>query len=1237
MIDTLLSPALSDRLLQLLADFLPTYAAEGGAYSGLLLEGLPIGQWLPELLDKLAEDDRWHITLVGFTAAEEKSLLTNPAWPRVKMGVEQAIATRHNRPSSSWHLVVLRGAREPRLHSLTQRGYGIIGPDEVARFGAQQQSERSPNVPQARFWHFLAQPLGGISLPLLGTLEMLNYAASSDHPNLYTTLPLLDLLPDKQLFENTEKLPVRLHENAALVARLQEQDPADLRRAFEVGRSVLDPQEAVELREAYAAFARLAPGQAVREWADSMPLERARQLLLSPLNGKPAPPFPPLPGTPPINPASESDDQPGNGGQEPEGGTVTPPGGYEPGSGPDGPETDDDNDDDITTLGTRTRAKVNARPARPKLEASLDEAVIRRAAEISPAELMVEATLLTKDLRRNLRKFADGKLAKTNWLLQSTSCYVDHPHEKVSARLTQAFCGPDLLGGRLELPAGISLSTIARADLTPVTTDMFGPAYQNKLRQALTNLAPLLAKGIDAASLLDKWLAARELLAREADLLTAAPLATLLTDPNMRVAARASQDAYRDLCQILADHYDVLRREGADVVLPDVLRVDTVEVRTNGKDAGIGDYVLLAPLHPLVLWKYAELADVLEDQANNGAGKNLHDLLPEWPESMVEPLRAVVIPDAVGRVQQLAFAGRCGTWPEYQPSGTIRERSSGGLLVVAAHKLALLYPAIADQLRVIIHHPSRLEGFTRDLRTLLAPKARPEKPVFRRLHLTLTYPPGGRPFPLPIEWAGWLREGELIVEQTERGDLRPGIQVAPAHLLLVPATYRIDNLQVAREPSSLHPLSLPRRLRYQTYRERPILEPRSQQSDDTKRYPFGAFHELVSRFGGRPDQEASGMLTPEVPPEHLPTVLTGTVWAILPEHPYPLSDEQLALKHDTTQHGQMVITGQGRRFRDRVKWMLEQMDYVPKSDKLTTLLRHLDGVGQTGLFHLISSKDPSGFSDTALKGQFGLAVALRWYEQNEAKSPYHVVLSLDSALARRWLCKRETNQRTDLLGIRYDSEGNWHVDLIEVKAYAVPNPDNGSGSPGEQLRAMAKVLLPILRQTGGDLLTDCRRELLREQLYLEGKEYLKGPDNIEPKEWAMWIDQLDALLNGTQKASLNLLLLEVNLNLNEDPRRDSIPGDLATCDEAYRRELIHWHINQPDIKLLVSDLVTPTPHQRPLHFLPFLRLRHHLNHHFHRAKDCSLLQIHRPLISLRLVRRQLPLMALILLSRTPLR
>ncbi|GAB3841200.1 hypothetical protein GCM10028821_47670 [Hymenobacter jeollabukensis] len=680
---------------------------------------------------------------------------------------------------------------------------------------------------------------------------------------------------------------------------------------------------------------------------------------------------------------------------------------------------------------------------------------------------------------------------------------------------------------------------------------------------------------------------ARELLAREADLLTAAPLAALLTDSDLRDAARMSQDAYRELCQTLADHYDVLRREGADVVLPDVLRLDTVEVRSSGKDAGLGGYVMLAPLHPLVLWKYAELADVLEDKAKKGAGKNLHNLLPDWPESMVEPLRAVVIPDASGRIQPLAFAGRCGTWPEYQPSGTVRERSSGGLLVAAAHKLALLYPPVSDSLRLVVHHPTRLEGFTRDIKTLLASKPRPEKPVFRNIHLTLTYPLGSQPFSLPMEWAGWLREGELIVEQADRGDLRPSEKGAPAHLLLVPATFRIDNLQVDREPSSLHPLSLPRRLRYQTYRERPVLEPRSQQSDDAHRYPFGAFHDLVSRFGGRPDQEASGMLTPEVPPEHLPTVLTGTVWAILPEHPYPLSDEQLALKHDTTLHGQMVVTGYGRRFRDRVKWMLEQMDYVPKPDKLTDLLRDLDGVGQTGLFHLISSKDTSGFSDTALKGQFGLAVALRWYEQNVAKTPYHVVLSLDSALARRWLCQRDTNQRTDLLGLRYGSDGQWHVDLIEVKAYAVgPHPDNGPGTPGEQLRAMAKVLLPILQQTGGDLLTDCRRELLREQLYLEGKDYLKGPADIEPRSWAEWVDQLDALLNGTQKAKLNLLLLEVNLNRNEDSGFDIIHGDPHAADEALRRDLEFWHINQPDIQLLVSDLVTPSPPSAPPSFPP---------------------------------------------------
>ena len=1136
---------LAETLVELLGKL-----TDNDAKPGVVLEGVAAGPWLARLLNELGSDESWCLTLVG--ASEEIAKLLPDLGRRAGVGAEHAVMMRNDNVEGARRLVVKLGD-ESRLHSLTERGYHLLGPDEIAKAIAQRGVAQAPNAPQREFWKQLAT--GRPVVPIWGLVRLAaaNWAAP-DTADLRQLLPELNLLPDKDLLNIAAQVGPRLLLNESLLERLIQQDSDDIDEAFTTCRraaSVNHP-DVVALRAAYAAFRHLNPAaEDFTTELQKLDLTLVEAMLGGRLRAVSVPPTAPPVVTPPVGPPI---------------GPTPPEGGGDP---PIGPPTGPPVDPPLPPIDppfppvTPPLPPLPPPPSPPKVKKTypdaLDEVVLQLSAEKDYADKWEEeAKLLWEQLAE--------KIDQPKYTLEGNFTEVTGVPNPLALLLTQHFAGLQAFGGLLPLAEDLHPGQpVPAVEVTlPANTVVYNDVWLLNLRQLLA-MGSEMVPGFEGEAKLDEWLKQRTELANYASLMTLAPLTSLIARPDLLEAARAVGRAYEDLLNHVRNHYGPLEQAGgAGEICNALLAPDVVAMAGPTQQAA-----LLSPLHPLTLWKYAAVADELLA----GRGRELLPLLGRLDE-VPEPLRALMLPSQNDQQPApLAFARRISAWVQYQQAGPVEAITNGRIVRDAARKLAILYPMVRRQLRLLVHHPDSLDSLKPALNDLLNADG-PEG--YAQVHLILTHRPGQEGVLSLSLLDELIVRGAVVPERVEVANtnkLAEWLHTRPVHMLVLPGQRRLEPFLVSRQATDLHPLSLPHTLQYNRFKKEVSLLPRSQQRDPNgPEHPFGAYHEIASSVGRLPHQEVSGAQLPRTSNSDLPTVLPYGVFVIAgaPAEPPPGS---LPLARPGGSRGDLVVTQYTGRFVEGVERMLTKSNYQPRTEELFKLLRELEEIGRTPLFNTISAKTPGGFDANALHGQLGQAVALRWYAE-KAGDPRCVVVSLDSALARRsWLAHRESGRRADLLGMRWLSGGGISLDLVEVKSSEQGKVIDGEGTPGEQLRAVARTLLPVVSGhsgPGGKLVTDCRREALRGQLFQEGQ--LQMPTGYDTKTWADWIQQVNQALDGQLAVEVNLLLIEVLFNQNEDAKEIIYAEQPTALEPENQLQLVRVQLSEPDIRRLLGEL-----------------------------------------------------------------
>ena len=215
------------------------------------------------------------------------------------------------------------------------------------------------------------------------------------------------------------------------------------------------------------------------------------------------------------------------------------------------------------------------------------------------------------------------------------------------------------------------------------------------------------------------------------------------------------------------------------------------------------------------------------------------------------------------------------------------------------------------------------------------------------------------------------------------------------------------------------------------------------------------------------------------------------------------------------------------------------------------------------------------FDQNKSVGALGTLMVAKWYRAQQSPN---LLISLDSAEARRWMNLDDDSKRADLLGLSVEN-GIPVIDILESKSsvedathvYTIDQVGKITGKPVNQLINTGKSIEAIfgLNEWRDHVLTPPRREILRNHLYRQG---LAGHRTRDEKQF--WSKFLNALFSGEIKPTIRLNLIVVNLGLNEEPLDEMVDAEGAKI------RLVHLNENTVSIQLS-GDTLPATPEDEP--------------------------------------------------------
>ena len=660
-------------------------------------------------------------------------------------------------------------------------------------------------------------------------------------------------------------------------------------------------------------------------------------------------------------------------------------------------------------------------------------------------------------------------------------------------------------------------------------------------RSTLQNVLDHLADGNDAGAAV-----AASFSAYDAARTTVLPYARALSVEPLVVAANAAARAamldavarYEALTDDLWTHYDELfETVGSDVdeLLTLILLLDLIVIQ-----AGSKVFAVLSPTHPLYLWHYATYAKVVEAQ---------RDRLPPDDRALVAAaatqlpnfLTSLYVPaTALGHGVTLNAAGRLGALPYYAKE--VESNSSedgieavrtlvGAYIAMEPHarlgfRLALIDPPeIGAYLRVVVdlNETGVLAGahvVVYQQRSPTAPEMRLDEDDEDRVAQLFRA--------LTVD-----RRFTFEVREIAADELGPS-EDEPFHLAVV---FDRSDGRATRARAAAHaiqPLAMPQRIQYSQVHQTVELEP-------APGGLFESYNKVVGRVSEGGKSSYLAVHQAQALRKTLNQLADSVSWIALADRQVDRDLLLGALRVYTTTEGDRDVAAFARSaaaFRRPLREVARGYNAFVTSEEIDDLLTQLSDLLDQGLLSL--RPDHAGKTNhNRIKGLFGTLIAARWFRQSAAPET-RLLVSLDSADARRWLHLSDDPLRADLVGFEWTND-HCSVSVIEVKAVDASGSeykiDNGvvTGPAIEQMLATRRLLSAVLNTDRDDELitTPARREVLREHLY---RELTKA--TYTPAERKLWADRVQRLLDGKVKAEVRCHLIDVKLGVDQSMLHD---------------------------------------------------------------------------------------------------
>jgi hypothetical protein len=651
------------------------------------------------------------------------------------------------------------------------------------------------------------------------------------------------------------------------------------------------------------------------------------------------------------------------------------------------------------------------------------------------------------------------------------------------------------------------------------------------------------------------------------------PLVNAVID-TYRVLLKATEVAYTELHESFSDD--------ARAFVEQLMLLDTIYLQNKSSSL----IAVLSPLHPTLLWHYAEYGRVLAGQRHLLDDRDRVLVRAEFESGSV-PLffSSLAVPRTLSTTapMQLPYTGRFGGLPMFGSTSDARDPSDGVRSVRRLLEAFLsMYPTAVDGLRIALLEPPDTGVYL----SLICDLA--DRGVLRGAHVSVLRQPGYAGAELNLSGDEERRIQQRFGNHQDRRFTFDGVRIGPGELAVPPGI--APHLHIAFDQSEqqtadsgaplqrVQPLANRRRLAYRIQSGSLDLEP--------------ALGGILAEFGslaglavGKTPNSYASVHQSRALGERFRAAAATVPWYVIADGHVDRDLDLGALRVFTERDGTRDVaafTATPAAFRRSLREVVRQFNTYVTDDTLDELLHELSNLLDAGLLSLRPGKsgDPV---DSHVRGILGLLVSVRALRDLTPVGHDRVILSLDSEQARRWLHLADDPRRADLLVIDASDDG-FTVTTVEVKtmqdsgAEYVISGGIAAGPAVEQLLSTNALLHQVFDLDYEELLvTPSRREVLREHLY---RELSKPTYDVETKK--RWVTRSRALFDGqpaTPSIEFRTALIDVHLGhatAGLEPARDI---HAQQGEDLIPVQLMH--LNEDGVPALALALTPPQSPEDP--------------------------------------------------------
>jgi hypothetical protein len=656
--------------------------------------------------------------------------------------------------------------------------------------------------------------------------------------------------------------------------------------------------------------------------------------------------------------------------------------------------------------------------------------------------------------------------------------------------------------------------------------------------------------------------------------LCVAPL-LIATAPGTRALVTPIIDTYRSLITAVASAYSALHEDFGDdarALIELLMLIDTVFLDNDSALVG-----LLTPLHPMLLWHYAEYARVIQNQKELLDARDRNLVRSEFQSGGVPFFfSSLGIPRTIAESAptSLPFSGRFGGLPHFSAQADARDPKDGVRPVKRlVEAFVALHPAAAEGFRLALLEPPDAGVFLSMCCDLV------DTGTLRGAHVTVLRRGSAVGAELNLSGDEERRVQQRFGNHVERRFTFETRRVAPnavgppdeltPHVLVA---FDQTDRQVADAGAPLQtiqPLANRRRLVYRIATHNLDMEPAlggilaeyssmAKLAVGTQVNSYATMHQNANLEGRFKD---AARLVP---------------WYVIADYHVDRDLHLDALRVLTDREGTrdvVAFTRSPASFRRSLRDVVRQFNTSVSDDKLDALLNELSDLLDAGLLSLRPGRSGETVQ-SHVRGLLGLLVAVQALRDLTPAGHDRIILSLDSDQARRWLHLSDDPHRADLLVID-GADDRFTVTVVEVKTrqdttseYTI-TAGKVTGPAINQLLSTHGLLRQVFDPTYPELLvTPSRREILRDHLYRELSK--AGYDDAAKQRWAKRSEQL---FDGTPDIDLRCALIEIHLGLSNASLAPS--RDVQAGDDDHLVPVAILDLNEDGVPILEEALAPP--------------------------------------------------------------